>query len=86
MNLTVSLTPDQLVVLAREVANLLGPDAHLPGVERLPETLTVQQAAAALQLHPRTVSRRVAAGVIPRVPGLGSAIRIPRKHVEKMIS
>ena len=85
MNLTLELTPDQVAQLAREVAAVLrdGAVPRLP-VEDPPEALTVEQAAAALQIHPRTVARRVQAGVIRRVPGLGTAVRIPRAEIERM--
>ena len=46
--------------------------------ENLDDLLTVQEAAAFLKVSPSTVRRLVAAGEIPKVNGIGRAIRIRR--------
>jgi excisionase family DNA binding protein len=46
--------------------------------ENLDDLLTVQEAAAFLKVSPSTVRRMVASGSIPKVEGIGRAIRIRR--------
>jgi excisionase family DNA binding protein len=82
MILSVELTPDQLVVLAREVARELRAFNAAPAPA--PEVYTADQVAAILGVCEKTIRRRVAAGVIGKVPEMGSTIRIPRAEVERM--
>ena len=83
MNLSLELTPDQMVELAREVA------AHLPAIDPArvltPETFTVDQVAGILGVCDTTIRLRVGAGKIRKVPHLGTAIRIPRAEVERLL-
>ena len=51
-----------------------------------PLVLTKKQVAGLLQVHERTVERMVRTGTLDKVPGLGTAVRIPREHVEMLIA
>ncbi len=78
MNLTLTLTDDQLDAIAERVASKLSKTSGRP--------LTVPQAAAKLGLCSRTVRRRVEAGDIARVPlcGAGSRVLIPESEIARL--
>jgi excisionase family DNA binding protein len=78
MNLTLTLTDDQLDAIAQRVASKLSKTSGRP--------LTVPQAAAKLGLCSRTVRRRVEAGDIARVPlcGAGSRVLIPESEIARL--
>jgi excisionase family DNA binding protein len=49
--------------------------------ENLDDLLTVQEAAGFLKVSPSTVRRLVASGEIPKVEGIGRAVRIRRSDL-----
>jgi excisionase family DNA binding protein len=46
---------------------------------------TIEEFAAILRVSPRTVRRRIKAGLIGRIPG-GRAVRIPRSERERLLT
>ena len=78
MELTLTLTDDQLDAIAERVAEKISKTGGRP--------LTVTQAAAKLGLCTRTVRRRIEAGDIARVPlcGAGSRVLIPAAEIARL--
>lgn len=76
MRVTLELTPDQVGALAEAVASILGSGGK--------ESLTTQEAAARLGLSRDTVLRRVKAGLIPSISGMGK-VRIPAAHIDRLL-
>lgn len=68
------MTDDQLLAIAERVAAII--DA--------PRSLSVAQAAHALNISPDSVRRRVAAGIIRRIPNMGS-VRIPSTEIKRLL-
>lgn len=77
MKLTIELTPKQLDELAEIVAGKLATSQNV-------EALTLTQAAKRLGVSKDTVNRRVKAGVLPVIEGIG-AIRISSSHIDRLM-
>lgn len=80
MRLSFELTPEQLDELAERVADHMG--KQKPAQK---DTYTIKEAATRMDVHQVTIRRRVKAGTIPIIPGLG-AIRIPASYVEAALT
>lgn len=78
MELTLTLTDDQLDAIADRVATKLSKTLGRP--------LTVPEAAARLGLCSRTIRRRVECGDIARVPlcGSGARVLIPESEIARL--
>ena len=72
MELTLTLTDDQIDAIAEIVAEIVADKLSKTGGR----PLTVKEAAAKLGLCSRTVRRRVEAGDIARVPLIGARARV----------
>lgn len=71
------LTDDQIDMIAERIA------AKLKREEK--KTYTLKEAAAALNLNPRTVRRLLDDGVLRRIPGTSKPI-IPASEIEKLLT
>ena len=80
MNVTLTLTDDQIDAIASRVAAKLAKTSGRP--------LTVPQAAAKLGLCSDTIRRRVDAGQIARVPmvGCGARVLIPESEITRLLN
>ena len=77
MNLTLTLTDEQMATLADAVAKRLG------RVETKRAAHTVTETATLLGCSRDTVERRIKAGVIPTVPGMGRVL-VPARYFETL--
>lgn len=69
-------TPKQLQIIKDLITEHAGPR---------PESYTINQVANMLKVHPKTVKRRVDAGLYPKVPNTGKAVRIPAPFIEGLL-
>jgi excisionase family DNA binding protein len=79
--MTLRLDPEQLVELARMVAIEIRSITPASGAS----AYTVAEAARVLGVTTETVRRRVKAGILPTIPGLGTT-RIPAAHLDRLLS
>lgn len=80
MNLTLTLTDDQIDAIAERVAEKISKTSGRP--------LTPEQVGNRLGITGRTVRRRVQSGEIARVPlaGAGSRVLIPASEMERLLN
>ena len=77
MNITLHLSDDQVQAMADHIAQRI----QLSSADK---PLTVKEAADRLGVSPSTINRRLAAGTIPSVPGLGRSL-IPASAVKDLL-
>jgi hypothetical protein len=86
MNLQIQLTDDLLPALARLIAATPGMAQMVAGELRgKKDTYTVAEMAEALNVDISTIRRRIKAGTIPTIPGVGPA-RIAAPIVERLLN
>ena len=78
--ITLQLSDETMEALATLIAAKMGGG----GGNGRSGVYTVTQAAKRLQVCPDTIRRRVMAGVLPRIPGIGKMV-IPASAIEKLI-
>ena len=76
MIIKLEFTEEQVAEIAKQVVGLLRAG--------LPDVYTVREAAKMLRIDPKTIRRRIDAGLIPTVPNIG-ATRIPALFIEELI-
>ena len=79
MNITITIPDEQLEMLATLIARKIG------GVRAGKATYTVAEAAKILGVGQQTIRRRVEAGTLLSVPGVGRTL-IPSAVIEKLIN
>jgi len=79
MNTTITIPDEQLEMLATLIARKIG------GANAGRATYTVREAAGVLRVSEKTIRRRVEAGTLARVPGMGRTL-IPSAVIEKLIN
>lgn len=79
--MTFKLDPDQLAELAKMVAIEIRSITPASGAS----AYSVNEVARILGVTAETVRRRVKAGILPSISGMG-AVRISAAHVERLIS
>ena len=81
MTITIQLTDEQVDALADRIAARITPRIT-PRADDKP--LTVKEAADRLGVSTSTINRRLAAGTIPTVPGLGRSL-IPASAIAELL-
>ncbi len=78
MILQLELSKAQLAEIAKEVAVMIRAGKA--------DTYTVQEAAQMLGKSVRTITRRIEAETIPKVPNLGRGVRIPAAFIDRLVN